>query len=237
MLLSLPTWIIHLLTVSEWFAAILFIHRYGSRAQRPQLRWFAYAMIPHLCAGLMLLGFHASSDRILGLLNASRLASVLGSLALFSVTLAMLGWTWPRGRQWVPRLAGGLAAAGLFASLVVGVPRLLGGTDLSSFLSLAQVFYLGFLLLLILVYRRDPSLFSPLTIIGFWFLLVFVAVTIVTTYIATVQLGLPSLPHADVLHGLSESLLSVANLLVALGALQRLRTVDDGMRRFTISRS
>ncbi|HBG96430.1 MAG TPA: hypothetical protein DDY14_14195, partial [Chromatiaceae bacterium] len=141
------------------------------------------------------------------------------------------------GRQWVPRLAGGLAAAGLFASLVVGVPRLLGGTDLSSFLSLAQVFYLGFLLLLILVYRRDPSLFSPLTIIGFWFLLVFVAVTIVTTYIATVQLGLPSLPHADVLHGLSESLLSVANLLVALGALQRLRTVDDGMRRFTISRS
>ncbi|MBK5969697.1 MULTISPECIES: DUF2499 domain-containing protein [Thiorhodovibrio] len=43
MLLSLPTAIIHLLTVSEWLAAILLLRRYAVVAGFPQLKVFAHA--------------------------------------------------------------------------------------------------------------------------------------------------------------------------------------------------
>ncbi|WP_338115420.1 DUF3593 domain-containing protein [Thiocystis minor] len=46
---------------------------------------------------------------------------------------------------------------------------------------------------------------------------------IVSTRIATLTQGLPSLSHADLLHGASESLLSVSNFLVALGVFLRIR--------------
>lgn len=36
MLLSVPTWMIHLLTVSEWLAAILLLRRYAIRIDRPR---------------------------------------------------------------------------------------------------------------------------------------------------------------------------------------------------------
>ena len=87
----------------------------------------------------------------------------------------------------------------------------------------ANVCYLLFLLALLLVYRRDRTLFSPVTIDGFWFLLVFVAVAVVSTRIATVEYGLPSLSYADRLHGASESLLSISNLFVALGVFLQLK--------------
>jgi len=58
MLLSLPTWVIHLMTVSEWLAAILLLRRYAARIERPALAGFAYAMLPHLFGGLAILGFH-----------------------------------------------------------------------------------------------------------------------------------------------------------------------------------
>lgn len=63
-----------------------------------------------------------------------------------------------------------------------GFAALLPGTNL---------LYLGFLLMLLVLYRLDRALFSPLTIFGFWLLVVFVAVTIAATWLATERLGLP----------------------------------------------
>jgi hypothetical protein len=46
MLLSAPTWLIHLLTVGEWLAALLLLHRYGTLSRCPTLRLLALAMLP-----------------------------------------------------------------------------------------------------------------------------------------------------------------------------------------------
>lgn len=216
MLLSIPTWIIHLLTVSEWLAAILFFRRYAIRIERPRLQLFAYSMVPHLFGGLSILGFHLSGDRLCWLIDVSRLLTYMGSLSLLAATVLLLP-SIRLPKTWFANVLIALAALWAVVQLVgsdQGSAALLPGTNL---------LYLGFLLLLVVVYRQDPVLFSPLTVIGFWFLLVFVAVTIATTRIATAQLGLPSLSHADLLHGASEALLSVSNLLIALGVYWRLR--------------
>lgn len=52
MLLSLPTWLIHILTISEWFTAMLLFYRDGHRIQRLELKRFALCVIPHLFGGL-----------------------------------------------------------------------------------------------------------------------------------------------------------------------------------------
>lgn len=220
MLLSLPTWIIHLLTVSEWLAAILLLRRYATRAGRPRLRWLAAAMLPHLLGGMAVLGFHLSGDRADWLIDLSRMLTFVGSLSLLSAALLLL----PSGR--LARARVGLAAAVMLVGLAWGLLQLsLGGSGSASLLHAANLAYLGFLVMLVVLYRQDPVLFSPLTVFGFWFLLVFVAVTIITTRIATLSLGVPSLSHADLLHGASESLLSVANFLVAFGVYWRLRAL------------
>ncbi|WPL12335.1 DUF3593 domain-containing protein [Thiorhodovibrio litoralis] len=215
MLLSLPTAIIHLLTVSEWLAAILLLRRYAVVAGFPRLKVFAHAMLPHLVAGLLVLSFHASGDRVQWLLEGSRLMTFLGSLSLLCATLLML-----RTQRVSPLwFAGALLALGL----AWGLSRLWVADGLSALLPGANLAYLGFLVLLLVVHHQSPSLFSSWSIAGFWFLLVFVAGAIVATWVATVQLGLPSLAHADALHGASESLLSVSNFLIAFGAYRRLR--------------
>mgnify|MGYP001824794520 CR=1 FL=1 len=63
MLLSLPTRIIHLLTVSEWLAAMVLFERYARAIDSAPLRLFALCMLPHLLAGPGILLFHASGDR------------------------------------------------------------------------------------------------------------------------------------------------------------------------------
>lgn len=215
MLLSLPTWIIHLLTVSEWLVAMVLFSRYAGVAGLPQLRRFAIAMFPHLVAGLLVLSFHARGDRDDWLLDGSRLMTFIGSLSLLAAILLMVRI----GRVRMPWVAAGLFVLGL----TWGLSRLLIADGVVALLPGANLAYLGFLVVLLVVYRQSPSLFSPVSILGFWFLLVFVAGAIAATWVATVQLGLPSLSHADVLHGASESLLSVSNLLIASGAYRRLR--------------
>jgi heme A synthase len=71
--------------------------------------------------------------------------------------------------------------------------------------------YLGFLWFL----SRSPE--TPrLALIGFYVLLVFVAVTIPAGIYARVHYG-NSLANIDWLHGSAESFLSVSNILVVLG--------------------
>jgi hypothetical protein len=217
MLLSLPTWIIHLFTVGEWLAALLLMQRYAVRIGRPELRRFAYAMVPHLLAGLLVLAFHMSGDRATVLLDGSRLMTFFGSLALLAATLTLLR-TRRVGQGW-------LAAAVIVAGLAWGLGSFLTGGGVATLLPGANLLYLAFLALLLLVSRQDRALFSPVSIAGFWFLLVFVTATIAATHVATDHLGLPSLAHADLLHGASESLLSVSNFLIAYGVYRRLRAL------------
>ena len=218
MLLSIPTWIIHLLTVSEWLAALLLIRRYGMRIGRPGLRLFAAAMLPHLVGGLLILAFHASGDRLHGLLDSARLFTFLGSLSLLAAT----SWLLLRGRAAAVWVVAGLLAAGV----AWGAGRLLGATPAAALLPAANLAYLAFLVLLVVLQRREPVLFSPVTVAGFWFLLVFVAGAVAATGFATGRLGLPSLSHADALHGASEALLTLTNLLIVLGVHLRLRALD-----------
>jgi hypothetical protein len=220
MLLSIPTWIIHLLTVSEWLTAILLIRRYAAAIAHPRLPLFALAMIPHLIGGLLVLAFHLSGDQTRWLIGGSRLFTFAGAVSLLAVTLWLLqprrmGGAWPA----VAVLAAGVLWGGWRLFTADGPASLLPGTNLA---------YLTFLVTLLLLHRKDRSLFSPISVFGFWFLLVFVAVTIIATGVATQQLGLPSLTHADLLHGASESLLSVSNFLIAFGAYRRLRMTTAG---------
>lgn len=209
MLLSLPTWLIHLFSVSEWLVAILLIRRRGIMLARPELRMFANCMIPHLLGGIAILLFHLSADSEHWLLDSARFLTFAGSLLLLTATLSILldvrrrdkrlAWIiLPSGVAWV------IAQGGVTAANSAAV------------LQASNLCYLAFLLTLLLVHRQARGLFSILTVSGFWFLLVFVAVTIFNTRIA-MQQGYPTLSHDDFLHGLSESLLSISNLMIALG--------------------
>lgn len=228
MLLSLPTWIVHLLTVSEWFAAMLLFERYGRAIASPGLRLFALCMLPHLLGGLAILVFHASGDRWDGALAAARVLTYGGSLLLLAATLSMLPL---RSARWSARL---LLAAGLAWALLRTTASAQGAAAL---LPATNGLYLAFLVALLLVRRADRRLFSRLSLAGFWFLLVFVAVTIASTRLAVGRWGLPSLSHADVLHGASEALLSLSNLMIALGAYRRLRAVAPQPQRARTERA
>lgn len=230
MLLSWSTWAIHLFTVTEWAVALGLFWHYGRLIQRRELQVFAVCMGPHLMSGLLILAFHLSGDTVRGLLEVSRLTNFGGSLLLLTSTLAMV----PALRRW-RRWMWAIVPVGLFWVALAHWPLL--GEHSSAVLRTANVAYLMFLLGLFWVYRADRMLFSSLTIGGFWFLLVFVAGTIFTTRIATVELGLPSLSHADVLHGLSESLLSIANLLVALGVYRQIRRFGNDTQAPRVGRS
>jgi len=221
MLLSLPTWIIHLLTVSEWLAAMVLFERYARVIDSAPLRLFALCMLPHLLAGTGILLFHASGDRWDAVLAAARALTFVGSLALLAATVAMLSLRLARLAWWLVPLTLGWGVVHASAS-PDGVAALLPATN---------ALYLCFLITLLLAYRSDPRLFSPLSVLGFWFLLVFVAVTLASRHVAVDLWGLPSLTHADILHGASEAVLSLSNLMVAWGVhrrLRRLRTAPSG---------
>ena len=81
--------------------------------------------------------------------------------------------------------------------------------------------YLGFL------YHLTRSKSAPkLTLIGFYFLLVFVGATIPAGIYAKTHYG-TSLANVDWLHGSAESLLTVTNLLVVLGLRRGIRDAEE----------
>jgi hypothetical protein len=79
--------------------------------------------------------------------------------------------------------------------------------------------------------RRDPQLPPLLSIAGLWCLLVFVALSMATIHVTVDAQGLPSLSHNDLLHGLSESPLTLGNLMIVLGLWLWLRRIRQaGLR-------
>ncbi|MEI8186478.1 MAG: DUF3593 domain-containing protein [Chlorobiaceae bacterium] len=224
MLLSFPNWIIHISSALEWGIAAALMFRYGILTGRREIRLFGIAMLPHWIGSFFILGYHISTDSIPLLLDMSEVINFFGSMSLLWATLNILKKT---GKSH----AAGYTAA-LAVIMVTGKPRSYMGADIfDAILQLSSVVYLTFLVLLLVVYRRDRTIFSALTVTGFWFVLVFISVTVFCMYLATVVRGYPTLSHDDLLHGVAESLLTVSNLMIAFGAHRKIREFEEGKRQ------
>ncbi len=216
MLLSFPNWIIHLSSALEWGVAAALIFHYGKITGRRGISLFGLAMLPHWSGSFFVLGYHISGDSIPLLLDMSELINLVGSTALLLATLNLLKSTKKSSTT------GSMTA--LAAIMIAGKPQSWLGADIfDAILQLSSVVYITFLVLLVLLYRRDRTIFSALTVAGFWFVLIFISVTIFCMYLATQVRGYPTLSHDDLLHGAAESLLSVSNLMIAIGAHRKIK--------------
>jgi len=216
MLLSFPNWIIHLSSALEWGVAAALIFHYGKITGRRSISLFGLAMLPHWSGSFFVLGYHISGDSIPLLLDMSELINLVGSTALLLATLNLL-------KSAKKSSATGSMAA-LAAIMIAGKPQSWLGADIfDAILQLSSLVYITFLVLLVLLYRRDRTIFSALTVAGFWFVLIFISVTIFCMYLATQVRGYPTLSHDDLLHGAAESLLSISNLMIALGAHRKIK--------------
>ncbi|WP_103668928.1 DUF2499 domain-containing protein [Pseudanabaena sp. BC1403] len=56
--LSIPTWIIHILSVTEWIVAIWLVWIYAKVSQNPVWRGFAIAMLPALVSAICVCTWH-----------------------------------------------------------------------------------------------------------------------------------------------------------------------------------
>ena len=225
MLLSFPNWIIHISSALEWGIGAALIFQYGKLTGRRNIRHFGLAMLPHWLGSFFVLGYHLSPDSIPLLLDMSEVINFFGSISLLWATLNLLKTT---GKSF----AAGYSAACL-AIMFTGKPQSYMGADIfDTILQLSSVVYITFLILLVVLYRRDRTVFSGLTVAGFWFVLVFISVTVFCIYLATEVRGYPTLSHDDLLHGLAESLLSISNLMIAFGAHRKIREYKAGLLQY-----
>ncbi|TLU87340.1 MAG: DUF3593 domain-containing protein [Chlorobium sp.] len=219
MLLSFPNWIIHLSSAIEWGVAAALLFRYGKITGRREISLFGLAMLPHWSGSFFVLSYHVSGDSIPLLLDLSELINLIGSTALLLATLNLLKST---NKAPVAAYTGAMAAI-----MIAGKPQSYLGADIfDAILQLSSVVYLTFLVLLLILHRRDKTIFSGLTVAGFWFVLVFISVTIFCMYLATQVRGYPTLSHDDLLHGVAESLLTVSNLMIVIGAQRKIREYE-----------
>ena len=223
MLLSFPNWIIHISSALEWGIGAFLIFRYGMLTGRRDIRLFGIAMLPHWIGSFFVLGYHISTDSIPLLLDLSEVINFFGSISLLWATLKLLKAT---GKS-----SAALSSTACLAIVFAVKPQSYMGADIfDTILQLSSVVYLTFLVLLLVLFRRDRTVFSALTVAGFWFVLVFISVTVYCIYLATVVRGYPTLSHDDLLHGLAESLLTVSNLMIAFGAHRKIREFEAGQR-------
>lgn len=213
MLLSIPTWIVHLSSMVEWGLAILFLYRHGVELGRHDIQKFALLMLPHWVGGWCVIIYHLTNDTVLFWLDASKIINFIGSVCLLYGSLSLL-----LGRKIKPSAisSSALLLLVVFQS-VQTFPELYWRAKLIDLIfQISSGVYFCFLVSLLFVYWRDKSIFSSLTVFGFWFVLVFIAVTVVCMHFSKLR-GYPTLTHDDLLHGLSESLLTISNLLIVIG--------------------
>jgi hypothetical protein len=226
-LLSLPNWVIHLSSSLEWGIAALLMYRYGLITKRKDIRSFALSMLPHWGGSFFVLAYHLSTDSIPLLLDLSETINLFGSIALLWATGRMLK------TAGMPPVAGIMAELGTV--MIAGKPQSYMGDDIfDAILQISSVVYLAFLVLLLRVRKKDPTVFSGLTVAGFWFVLVFISVTVFFMYLATEVRGFHSLSHDDLLHGCAESLLTISNLMIVVGIHRQTRRYEA--RHHTSSR-
>jgi glucan phosphoethanolaminetransferase (alkaline phosphatase superfamily) len=219
MLLSFPTWVVHISSMVEWLVASILLYRYGKLIGRKDIEQFALLMLPHWVGGMCVIIYHLTTDSVEFWLDASKVINLIGSVALLYASLRII-------RQ-PARPAIALASLiGIFASY-----NLQDWSELIPKVSvqLSSLVYFSFLVSLLFLYRKDKTVFSGLTVFGFWFVLVFVAVTIVCTHFAVNVRGYPTLTHDDLLHGFAESLLTLSNLMIAIGIAQKLKATQESL--------
>lgn len=218
MLLSIPTWFIHISSMAEWGLAILLLYRYGSLIGRRDIEQFALLMIPHWIGGLSVIAFHISGDSLEWLLDASKVINMFGSISLFMASIRII-----RAPQ--PSMA---IASLCFFLFHLGLPdESLKDIIINGIFQLSSLIYVLFLISLLFLYKKDKTVFSKLTIFGFWFVIVFVSITVVCIYYATKVNGHPTLTHDDFLHGFAESFLTISNLMIVLGIRQKAREARE----------
>jgi hypothetical protein len=210
MLLSFPNWLIHLSSSLEWGVALVMLYRYGQLINRKDIRFFSLMMLPHWTGSWFVLGYHLSGDSIPLLLDLSETVNLAGSISLLYATARILKPA-AANHSTLPGLAIGIV-------MVSGRPQSYMGNDIFDLiLQISSIVYLSFLVQLIRVRKKDPTVFSALTIFGFWFVLVFILVTVFCIYLSTEIRGFRTLSHDDLLHGFAESLLSMSNLMIVVG--------------------
>ncbi len=219
MLLSLPNWLIHISSSLEWGIAAYLMFRYGRIIGRQDVSLLGLFMIPHWIGSWFVLAYHVSGDSIPILLDLSETVNLFGSSALLYASLGILRVINSR------RAKGTIAAAGLI--LVSGRPQSYMGEDIFDLiLQISSVVYLAFLFTLLLIRKKDPGLLSGLTVAGFWFVLVFIGVTVFFMYLSAEIRSFPTLSHDDLLHGSAESLLTISNLMIVLGVHKQIRQAE-----------
>jgi hypothetical protein len=217
MLLSIPTWIVHISSMIEWGLAALFLYRYGQLLRREEIKKFALLMLPHWAGGWCVIFFHLTNDEVLFWLDTSKVVNLVGSICLLYGSIQLLFAH--RAKQAALTLSALVMMMGF--QPIQTFPELYWRAKIiDAIFQLSSVIYFVFLVSLLFVYRRDKSVFSPITVFGFWFVLFFVAVTIVCMHFSKLG-GYPTLTHDDVLHGFAESLLTLSNLLIVIGIQQK----------------
>lgn len=220
MLLSLPNWLIHISSSLEWGIAALLMYRYGVMIGRADVRRLGLFMVPHWIGSWFVLAYHISGDAVPVLLDLSETVNLFGSIALLYASLGILKTIKSRNTTSV------MAVTGLF--LISGRPQSYMGEDIFDLiLQISSVVYLSFLVTLVMIKKRDPDLLSGLTIAGFWFLLVFISVTVFFMYLSTEVRAFPTLTHDDLLHGGAESLLTISNLMIIIGIHRQIKRVKN----------
>jgi Protein of unknown function (DUF3593)/Protein of unknown function (DUF2499) len=207
--LSIPTWVIHISSVVEWLAAIWLIWTYGEVSRNHAWWGLSIAMLPALVSAMCACTWHffdnAASLEWLVTLQASM--TVVGNCT----QMAAAWWLWRSTNLATPvnkpLSLNALLPLPVLLLLLPGVFPIAKET-----LFAVSLFpYLGFLWFLTRS-RQTPRL----ALIGFYALLVFVAVTIPAGIYAKTAYG-ANLADVDWLHGGAESLLTLSNILVVLG--------------------
>ncbi len=217
MLLSIPTWIIHISSMIEWGLAALFLYRYGQALRREDIKKFALLMLPHWAGGWCVIFFHLTNDTVLFWLDASKVVNFVGSMCLLYGSIQLL--LSHRAKQAALTLSA-LVVLMAFQPIQTFPELYWRAKIIDAIFQLSSAIYFVFLVSLLFVYRRDKTVFSPITVFGFWFVLFFVVVTIVCMHFSKLR-GYPTLTHDDVLHGFAESLLTLSNLLIVIGIQQQ----------------
>jgi hypothetical protein len=232
MLLSPLNWLIHISSSLEWGVALVMLYRYGQLTGRKDVRRFALFMLPHWMGSWFVLLYHITGDTIMLLLELSEAINLFGSIALLYATLKILKGEEKReakpAKAWMGAIFGGLVLA--VGSSSQPYSFMMGKSWFDAVLQVSSVVYMTFLVLLLKVHKKDPEAFSGLTVAGFWFVLVFISVTVVCMYFSIHVLGYPSLSHNDFLHGFAESLLSISNLMIVIGIHRQHKLAEQRLR-------
>ena len=87
--LSIPTWIIHILSVTEWIVAIWLVWTYAKVSQNPVWKGFAIAMLPALVSAICVCTWHFyDNDPSLAWLGTFQaLMTLLGNCTLMLAAL------------------------------------------------------------------------------------------------------------------------------------------------------